>query len=42
MRIAQAREKAQSRAAMIDIVVIVGTFTVLFVVGMAITSVAVE
>jgi molecular chaperone GrpE (heat shock protein) len=42
MRIAQAREKAQSRAAMIDIVVIVGTFTVLFVIGMAITSVAVE
>jgi len=42
MRIAQAREKAQSRAAMIDIVVIVGTFTVLFVVGMAITSVVVE
>ena len=42
MRIAQAREKAQSRAAMIDIVVILGTFTVLFVVGMAITSVAVE
>lgn len=42
MRIAQAREKAQSRAAMIDVVAIVGTFTVLFVVGMAITSVAVE
>ena len=42
MRIAQAREKAQSRAAMIDIVVIVGTFTVLFVIGMAITSVVVE
>lgn len=42
MRIADARAKAQSRAAMIDIVVIVGTFTVLFVVGMAITSVAVE
>lgn len=42
MRIAQAREKAQSRAAMIDVVAIVGTFTVLFVIGMAITSVAVE
>ena len=42
MRIAQAREKAQSRAAMIDVVAIVGTFTVLFVVGMAITSVVVE
>jgi hypothetical protein len=42
MRIADARAKAQSRAAMIDIVVIVGTFTVLFVVGMAITSVVVE
>ncbi len=42
MRIADARAKAQSRAAMIDIVVIVGTFTVLFVIGMAITSVAVE
>jgi hypothetical protein len=42
MRIAQAREKAQSRAAMIDIVVIVGIFAVLFVVGMAIISVAVE
>ena len=42
MRIADARAKAQSRAAMIDIVVIVGTFTVLFVIGMAITSVVVE
>ena len=42
MRIADARAKAQSRAAMIDVVAIVGTFTVLFVVGMAITSVAVE
>ncbi len=42
MRIADARAKAQSRAAMVDIVVIVGVFTVLFVVGMVITSVAVE
>ena len=42
MRIADARAKAQSRAAMIDVVAIVGTFTVLFVIGMAITSVAVE
>jgi hypothetical protein len=42
MRIADARAKAQSRAAMVDIVVIVGVFTVLFAVGMVITSVAVE
>ena len=42
MRIAEAKQKAQSRAAMIDIAAILGTFTVIFVVVMAITSVAVE
>ena len=42
MRIAEARSKAQSKAAMIDIAAILGTFAVIFVVVMAITSVAVE
>ncbi len=42
MRIAQAREKAQSRAAMIDIVAIVGTFSALFVAAMLIINVVVE
>ena len=41
MRIAEAREKAQSRAAMIDLAAILGTFVVIYVVAMAITSVAV-
>ena len=41
MRIAAAREKAQSRAAMIDLAAILGTFVVIYVVAMAITSVAV-
>ena len=42
MRIAEAKQKAQSRAAMIDIAAILGTFTVIFIVVMAITSVTVE
>jgi len=42
MRIAQAREKAQSRAAMIDIVAIVGTFSALFVAAMLIINVVIE
>lgn len=42
LRIAEAKQKAESRAAMIDIAAIIGTFTVIFVVVMAITSVAVE
>jgi hypothetical protein len=41
-RIAQAREKAQSRAAMIDIVAIIGTFAAVFVAAMLIINVAVE
>ena len=41
-RIAQAREKAQSRAAMIDIVAIVGTFSALFVSAMFIISVVIK
>jgi hypothetical protein len=41
-RIAQAREKAQSRAAMIDIVAIIGTFVAVFVAAMLIINVAVE
>ena len=42
LRIAEAKQKAQSRAAMIDIAAIIGTFAVIFIVVMAITSVAVE
>ena len=42
LRIAEAKQKAQSRAAMIDIAAILGTFTVIFIVVMAITSVTVE
>jgi len=42
LRIAEAKQRAQSRAAMIDIVAIIGTFAVIFVIGMLITSVAVE
>ena len=42
LRIAEAKQKAESRAAMIDIAAIVGTFAVIFIVVMAITSVAVE
>jgi len=42
MRIAEAKQKAQSRAAMIDIAAIIGTFAVIFIVVMAITSVTVE
>jgi hypothetical protein len=42
MRIAEAREKAQSRAAMIDIVAIIGTFAAVFVAAMLIINVAVE
>jgi hypothetical protein len=41
-RIAQAREKAQSRAAMIDIVAIRGPFAAVFVAAMLIINVAVE
>ena len=41
-RIAQAREKAQSRAAMIDIVAIIGTFVAVFVAAMLIINVAVK
>jgi len=42
LRIAEAKQRAQSRAAMIDIVAIIGTFAVIFVIGMLITSVAVD
>jgi len=42
LRIAEAKQKAQSKAAMIDIAAIIGTFAVIFIVVMAITSVAVE
>jgi len=42
LRIAEAKQKAQSRAAMIDIAAIIGTFAVIFIVVMAITSVTVE
>jgi len=42
LRIAEAKKKAQSRAAMIDIAAIIGTFAVIFIVVMAITSLAVE
>ena len=42
LRIAEAKQKAQSKAAMIDIAAIIGTFSVIFIVVMAITSVAVE
>ena len=42
MRIAEAKQKAQSKAAMIDIAAIIGTFAVIFVIGMVITSVVVE
>jgi len=42
LRIAEAKQKAQSRAAMIDIAAIIGTFAVIFVIGMIITSVIVE
>jgi|TARA_R100000482_G_scaffold123219_1_gene72694 hypothetical protein len=42
MRIAEAKQKAQNKAAMIDIAAILGTFAVIFIVVMAITSVAVE
>jgi hypothetical protein len=42
LRIAEAKQKAQSRAAMIDIVAIIGTFLVIFIAVMAITSVAVD
>ena len=42
MRIVEAKQKAQSRAAMIDIAAIIGTFAVIFIVVMAITSVTVE
>ncbi len=42
LRIAEAKQKAQSRAAMIDIAAIIGTFAVIFVIGMIITSVVVE
>ena len=42
LRIAEAKQKAESRAAMIDIAAIIGTFAVIFIVVMAITSVAVE
>ena len=42
MRIAEAKQKAQSKAAMIDIAAIIGTFAVIFIVVMAITSVTVE
>ena len=42
MRIAEAKQKAQSRAAMIDIAAIIVTFAVIFIIGMLVTSVAVE
>ena len=42
IRIAEAKAKAQSRAAMIDIFAIIGTFAFLFAAVMAITSVAVK
>lgn len=42
LRIAEAKQKAQSRAAMIDIAAIIGTFAVIFVIGMLVTSVVVE
>ena len=42
LRIAEAKQKAQSKAAIIDIAAIIGTFAVIFIVVMAITSVAVE
>ena len=42
IRIAEAKAKAQSRAAMIDIFAIIGTLAALFAAVMAITSVAVK
>jgi hypothetical protein len=42
MRIADAKAKAETRAAMIDVAAIIGTVATVFVVAMAITSVAVE
>ena len=42
MRIAEAKARAQSKAAMLDILAIIGTIATVFVVAMAITSVAVE
>ena len=42
LRIAEAKAKAESRAAMIDIVAIVGTFSAIFVSAMFIINVAVE
>jgi len=42
MRIAEAKAKAEARAAMIDIVAIIGTFAVIFVTSMLIINVAVK
>tara|TARA_R100000951_G_scaffold51233_1_gene43238 strand:- start:3131 stop:3601 length:471 start_codon:yes stop_codon:yes gene_type:complete len=42
MRIAEAKARAQSKAAMLDILAIIGTIAAVFIVAMAITSVAVE
>jgi len=42
MRIAEAKAKAEARAAMIDIVAIVGTFSVLFVSAMLIINVVIK
>jgi len=42
MRIAEAKAKAEARAAMIDIVAIIGTFAAVFVAAMLIINVAVE
>ena len=42
MRIAEAKARAQSKAAMLDILAIIGTIATVFIVAMAITSVAVE
>ena len=42
MRIAEAKAKAEARAAMIDIVAIIGTFVAVFVAAMLIINVAVE
>ena len=42
MRIAEAKAKAETRAAMIDIVAIVGTFSVLFVAAMFIINLVIK